>query len=94
MRLASPQATLLATAASATVTTAATVDWSAKLPDVSLPPAPASQATPTPPADTAWKATTWAKDLGARLKQVSGGQGEGSSLKTLLGQIGTRNGKR
>ena len=33
----------------------------------------------------------WAKKLGAKLKQVSGAQGEGSSLKTLLGQAASRN---
>ena len=89
-RLAAPGAALLAPAASAPVT----VDWSARLPDIVLPSAPALQTTPSAPIDTAWKATSWAKDLGARLKQVGGAQGEGGSLKTLFGQAAARNVKR
>jgi Ca2+-binding RTX toxin-like protein len=85
-----PAPMLVAMAASGPAANAGNVDWSARLPDAPLPSASAPQTASTPSADSAWKSTTWAKDLGVRLKQADGG----SSLKALLGQLGSRNGKR
>ena len=62
------------------------------MPDAALPAAP--QHVPAESGETAWKATSWAKDLGARLKQVGGDAGGGSSLKALLGQVASRNVRR
>jgi hypothetical protein len=70
------------------------VDWNARLPDAALPLPPAPPSATSPSTDGAWKATHWAKDLGARLRQVGVETGGGSSSKTLLGQAVSRNVRR